>query len=143
VKHHDAHHIEIAELEFYRNLHGNAVKGWSEERDRVRELEREVARLHDGNVELAATNQRWLDVYNRQNLAVARAYGERDVCIEMAREYHDAEKMITVTGNPVDGFKFYGPFIDVEDAQAQGEVGDADWWIADLTDPDVAVGGNG
>jgi hypothetical protein len=143
VKHHEAHHIEIdtlyrvrdnlglqlhnanAELEFYRNLHGNAVKGWSEERDRVRELEREVARLHDGNVELAATNQRWLDVYNRQNLAVAHA------------------KVITVTGNPVDGFRFFGPFTDMVDAQAQGEVGDADWWVADLTDPDVAVGGNG
>lgn len=40
---------------------------------------------------------------------------------------------IIITGNPVDGFLFHGPFVDPERASTYllDFIG-ADWWIADL-----------
>lgn len=44
---------------------------------------------------------------------------------------------IIVTGNPVDGFKFVGPFDDKEKAIEVAEHHIiVDWWIADLTSPE-------
>jgi hypothetical protein len=43
-------------------------------------------------------------------------------------------KALIVTGNPVDGFKFIGPFDtrdDAVDSASRGEI-DKDWWVADL-----------
>lgn len=38
---------------------------------------------------------------------------------------------IVIRGNPVDGFKFYGPYPDRDAAIRAGEEsGDGDWWIA-------------
>lgn len=36
-----------------------------------------------------------------------------------------------VTGNPVDGFTFYGPFTDPEDANewADDNLRNLDWWV--------------
>jgi len=41
---------------------------------------------------------------------------------------------IVVLGNPVDGFTFWGPFRNVEDAidWAERSVLTTSWWIADL-----------
>ena len=43
---------------------------------------------------------------------------------------------IIVTGNPVDGFEFYGPFKSIteaaEHANTDGLFDDHDWWVADL-----------
>lgn len=42
---------------------------------------------------------------------------------------------IVVLGDPVDGFTYYGPFADYDDAMeyAQTECGECSWWIAPLT----------
>ena len=40
---------------------------------------------------------------------------------------------IFITGNPVDGFEYNGPFECYDDAFKYGEEnGDSDWWIAPL-----------
>lgn len=40
--------------------------------------------------------------------------------------------MILVTGNPVDGLSFYGPFDEIADETLDKFEGD--WWIADLNE---------
>lgn len=48
----------------------------------------------------------------------------------------EALKWIAVTGNPVDGFFFYGPFPSPEAATEWGErEGQTDWWITELAPP--------
>lgn len=46
-------------------------------------------------------------------------------------------KLFTIiTGNPVDGLTFVGPFADDQTAQEYGDRWCAgDWWVADLEDP--------
>lgn len=47
-------------------------------------------------------------------------------------------KYIFVYGNPIDGFRFVGPFDDRDEAVEYGESeppGSADWWIAELDKP--------
>lgn len=39
---------------------------------------------------------------------------------------------IVVMGNPIDGFRFYGPWEVREDAEAWGEGAEDDWWLFDL-----------
>lgn len=48
------------------------------------------------------------------------------------------EKHIVVTGNPVDGFTFYGTFRTANEAGdwAADELSKEEWWTASLTDPD-------
>lgn len=44
---------------------------------------------------------------------------------------------IIVTGNPVDGFTFYGPFEDGVEAQDWATAFlDGDWWGANLRQPE-------
>lgn len=46
-------------------------------------------------------------------------------------------KHIVITGNPVDGFDYHGPFDEHGDAtEFAGRLG-VDWWIAELTAPEV------
>jgi hypothetical protein len=45
------------------------------------------------------------------------------------------EQFILVTGNPVDGFNYTGPFPTSEAAMREGEGADGDWWIARLWQP--------
>ena len=42
---------------------------------------------------------------------------------------------VLVTGNPVDGLEFYGPFPDAESAHdwAAGVLKNAEWWIAPMS----------
>jgi hypothetical protein len=46
---------------------------------------------------------------------------------------------IVITGNPIEGFKFYGPFATHKEAIAWANSTDycdgAHWWITDLTKP--------
>lgn len=44
--------------------------------------------------------------------------------------------LIRAEGNPQDGFSFYGPFADSEDADPQRDTDD-DWWLCDLKLPEV------
>ena len=45
---------------------------------------------------------------------------------------------LLVTGNPVDGFGFVGPFEDTEAVSAYAERNRiSEWWSCDLTRPDV------
>lgn len=46
-------------------------------------------------------------------------------------------KKIIITGNPQDGFAYYGPFPTMEDARqfAEAECRGDSWWIADITTP--------
>lgn len=49
---------------------------------------------------------------------------------------------IVITGNPLDGLEFYGPFKTADDAVAFGErldprLGDGSWWIAPLQAPEA------
>jgi hypothetical protein len=48
-------------------------------------------------------------------------------------------KTVLMTGNPVDGFVFVGPFDNHESAcdfaEACGHDLERDWWTADLADP--------
>lgn len=51
---------------------------------------------------------------------------------------------IVVTGNPIDGLAFYGPFLD-DDGNAAGDwaaanLAGADWWIAPLYEADDSAG---
>jgi len=48
---------------------------------------------------------------------------------------------ILITGNPIDGLFFYGPYKTSEDAvtAAERENIGADWWIAPLAHPDALV----
>ncbi len=48
------------------------------------------------------------------------------------------KKAIIIYGNPVDGFKYIGPFDDLNDAITQGNTNpdvDGDWWVAELEEP--------
>lgn len=48
-------------------------------------------------------------------------------------------KTILVTGNPVDGFQFVGPFEDSDDAVRYAEDEehrDTEWWLGDLESPE-------
>lgn len=43
---------------------------------------------------------------------------------------------ILITGNPVDGFEYFGPFKTGDDAIAYAETARFDgWWIAPLQEP--------
>lgn len=42
---------------------------------------------------------------------------------------------LIVTGNPVDGLTFHGPFDDPEAAASFGEETHAEWWLTTLTPP--------
>lgn len=46
---------------------------------------------------------------------------------------------IVVIGNPVDGYSFYGPFEDSEDACEFAEANLDEWWLADLMNPEGCV----
>lgn len=50
------------------------------------------------------------------------------------REENVAEKQIVITGNPVDGFFFYGPFDSAEAAISWAEVEHQgqSWWVAPM-----------
>lgn len=39
---------------------------------------------------------------------------------------------IIITGNPVDGFSFYGPYEEYKDASKAVESIKVEWWIAEL-----------
>jgi len=47
---------------------------------------------------------------------------------------------ILITGNPVDGFVYRGPFVDRDAAikYAEDNYTGADWWISDLQPDDTA-----
>ena len=47
------------------------------------------------------------------------------------------EKKLVITGNPVDGFFYYGPFDSAEEAIEWASVqhDTQDWWIAPLNEP--------
>jgi hypothetical protein len=43
---------------------------------------------------------------------------------------------IIITGNPVQGFSYVGPFNDNNDAvEAAIDILEADWWVAELIHP--------
>jgi hypothetical protein len=46
-------------------------------------------------------------------------------------DHEPQEPYIIITGNPVDGFSFQGPFSSRDDAIEHAERGkvDADWWV--------------
>jgi hypothetical protein len=44
----------------------------------------------------------------------------------------DSKPCILVVGNPIDGFKFYGPFDHLQDAVEFSEGVDGENWVADL-----------
>lgn len=46
---------------------------------------------------------------------------------------------ILITGNPVDGFAFTGPFTYPEDASEAGEASQTDWWLGVLEPSDQAA----
>ena len=59
----------------------------------------------------------------------------------MSRQTYDARQPhVIVTGNPVDGLNFIGPFPNsasaIESADNDGRL-DADWWIAPLERPEA------
>lgn len=45
---------------------------------------------------------------------------------------------IVITGNPVDGFQYYGRFSDEPTAidWADENLSEEDWWVAELINPD-------
>lgn len=49
---------------------------------------------------------------------------------------------ILITGNPVDGFEYIGPFATAEDAgehaNTDGNIEEGDWWIATIESPEQA-----
>ena len=47
-----------------------------------------------------------------------------------------------ITGNPLDGFVFHGPFDNRDDAIEWGEMDGGDWWIAPLME-DCGLGSSG
>jgi hypothetical protein len=53
-----------------------------------------------------------------------------------------SEQFIIVTGNPVDGFAFYGSFSDREQASEHASINlkDANWWIAPIEDAGTLEG---
>lgn len=46
-------------------------------------------------------------------------------------------RALVITGNPVDGFEYIGPFDDTETAVewCQDMFDDEDWWVTELTSP--------
>ena len=46
---------------------------------------------------------------------------------------------IVITGNPGDGFVYYGPFDDAEQANAwaEDELRNAEWWVIELLNPEA------
>lgn len=48
---------------------------------------------------------------------------------------------VLITGNPVDGFKVYGPFkTGIDAAEAGDDVPDSDWWTMPLHAPESLNG---
>ena len=49
---------------------------------------------------------------------------------------------LVIFGNPVDGFRFYGPFKGVDEAIKWAEnQGSADWWLGEVTEPEFSPSG--
>jgi hypothetical protein len=50
-------------------------------------------------------------------------------------------KYIIVTGNPVNGFGYIGPFVDRDDAVRYSDcLMDLDWWVAEVNPPELESG---
>jgi len=48
---------------------------------------------------------------------------------------------IIMTGNPVDGYKFFGPFPDLEAAMNHWiDLAEGDWWVVDVERPEPDAG---
>jgi len=45
-------------------------------------------------------------------------------------------KFIVIVGNPVDGLLYYGPYDNAKIAVDSQMPGDAEWWLAELIDPE-------
>lgn len=56
----------------------------------------------------------------------------------MRQTSDENQPTLLITGNPVDGFFFYGPFAVAPDAieWAERNHSDQEWWSAPLIDPD-------
>ena len=53
------------------------------------------------------------------------------------RKENSMLKFIIISGDPVNGFNFYGPFEFKEDAIKWAEIlSKRDWWLSDLMEPD-------
>jgi hypothetical protein len=44
---------------------------------------------------------------------------------------------IIVSGNPVDGLRFTGPYADHDEALEAAAVSEQEWWVAELHAPEV------
>lgn len=50
-------------------------------------------------------------------------------------EYKAANPYVLISGNPVDGFTFIGPFSGPDDTMRAGELLEGEWWSAALSPP--------
>ncbi len=67
------------------------------------------------------------DSTNRQHLEIAFPH--------VFTQHSEADLHVVVSGNPVDGLEFSGPFESREAAIAHGENMQPDWWVAPLIRP--------
>lgn len=65
------------------------------------------------------------------------AYPKKERDVEDTSRTNPVLRTIVVTGNPKDGFKFYGPFIDGEEALkfCENDLDTNDWWITEMEAP--------
>ena len=47
------------------------------------------------------------------------------------------DQYMIITGNPIDGLTFFGPFADKDAALDWGAGSGGDWWLATLEAPDA------
>jgi len=47
------------------------------------------------------------------------------------------QRAVVLAGNPVDGFRVIGPYDSREEAIADGDIVDTEWWVADLEPPEA------
>jgi hypothetical protein len=53
---------------------------------------------------------------------------------------------VIVSGNPIDGFSFYGPFLNASEANNWGDSemnANSEWWVSDMTPQEKRRKGNG
>ena len=65
------------------------------------------------------------------------AEGRTDVFFSLRERMRDSEQHIVVTGNPVDGLQFTGPFNSHDEAIGYAEQLSDNWWTADLAAPEA------
>ena len=98
--------------------------------------ESQVAALLAMTAEVDALEKEWAENGQTEE-ALALLYRARDAMADVVTLAEPAEPLrVIIAGNPLDGFRYCGPFADADAAVRYGDRLEPDWWLAQLDEPD-------